>query len=405
MSPSNEDARGYEGWRVAAASSVGVFVASLAPYVFSVFLKPIAEEFSWSRQAVSSAYGVMAAAAALSAAPLGWLLDRFGARRVALPCFVLSACGMAALSLLAPPLGHLWAVFALMGVAVSGSSVLAYSRAVSSWFERRRGLALGVVVAGGALGGIVHPPVAQALIGLVGWRGASLALGVAVLAIGLPAVARFVRENPRAGPAGGGAMAGASVREACRSPAFWILVVAVFGVTLAGHGAMVHVPAMLSDRGVPEGLAALALSALGGASLAGRLLTGWLLDRFDARRVACVLAAVAALGTFLLANAPSFATATLAAALVGFGTGGELDVTPYLLARYFGLRSVSTLYGVTWMALGAAGAVGPLLLGRAFDASGSYAGVLERFAAGMVVVGALLLALPGRSQFQHAPER
>jgi MFS family permease len=165
---------------------------------------------------------------------------------------------------------------------------------------------------------------------------------------------------------------------------------------------MVHVPAMLSDRGVDEGLAALALSALGGASLAGRLLTGWLLDRFDGPRVALALMGVAALGTFLLAHASSFATAALAAALVGFG--GELDVTPYLLARYFGLRSVSTLYGTTWMALGAAGALGPLLLGMAFDATGSYAAVLERFAAGLVV-GALLLALPSTRKLPEAAAR
>ena len=118
-----------------------------------------------------------------------------------------------------------------------------------------------------------------------------------------------------------------------------------------------------------------------------------------------IVMAVAALGTFLLAHAPTFATAALAAALVGFGTGGELDVTPYLLARYFGLRSVSTLYGVTWMALGAAGALGPVLLGRAHDATGSYAAVLERFAAGMLVVGALLLALPSTRKPPEASAR
>jgi MFS family permease len=166
------------------------------------------------------------------------------------------------------------------------------------------------------------------------------------------------------------------------------------GRTLTVNSAIVHLSALLTDRGVPSSFAALAVSAMSAASLAGRLLTGWLLDRFLATRVSFALLATAALGTFLLSSADSFATGVAAAALIGFGTGGEFDAIPYLLSRYFGLRSLSTLYGFNWMAWGIAGAVGPIVMARAFDSTGSYETVLVGFSAGTRVASMLMLTLP-----------
>jgi uncharacterized peroxidase-related enzyme len=113
----------------------------------------------------------------------------------------------------------------------------------------------------------------------------------------------------------------------------------------------------------------------GAAILAGRLSTGWLLDRFFAPRVGACLFALSALGTFQLATAHTLAVGIEAAALIGFGMGGEGDVTPYLLSRCFSLKSFSTLYGFTWTAYAIAGALGPVIMGRAFDATGSYRSV------------------------------
>src|SRR5688572_12844516 len=133
---------------------------------------------------------------------------------------------------------------------------------------------------------------------------------------------------------------------------------------------------------------------MGAASLAGRLGTGWLLDRFFAAHVAFGLLAMAAAGTFLLATADSIVLGVLAAALIGGGMGGEADVTPYVLSRYFGLRAFSALYGMTWTAYAIAGAIGPILMGRAFDLAGSYAALLTVLAGVMVAVAGLMLFLP-----------
>jgi len=384
----------YEGWRVVGASGVGVCCGSLFFFTFPLFLKPLTDEFSWSREAVSVAFGCMTFAAAVSAPLIGHMVDRAGTRRINAPSLMLAACAFASLFVLTPRLWHLYAIFAVIGLTATGTSGVAYSRAVSSWFDGRRGIALGVVIASGAVGAVMHPPLVQALIRTVGWRSTCVIVGAAMVLVGAPVIARFVRERPVRVTGRSSNIAGASVGDAVRSRVFWILLVVVFGSTIATNGAIVHLSALLTDRGVPASRAALAVSAFGMASLAGRLLTGWLLDRFAAPRVSFVLLSIAAVGTFLLAQADSFVAGVMAAVLMGLGTGGELDVTPYLLSRYFGLRSLSTLFGLNWTAWGIAGAVGPVLLGRAFDATGSYERTLGQLAFATLAVATLMLALP-----------
>jgi MFS family permease len=389
----------YEGWRVAGAASVGVFVsfASLLVYTFGVLLKPLAEEFSWSREAVSAAFGIAAMTVAACSPLLGYLFDRVKPTRIIVPCLIVFGGAFASLALLTPRLWQLYLTFFVLGVVGNGTAQMAYSRAVSSWFERRRGTALAVVMSGGAIGAIVLPPAAAALIETVGWRRACLVLGAMVLVVGIPIVARFIRERP-ADRGAATVLGGVSIREGVTSRVFWILVVVLFAQSIAQNGGLTHMSALLTDRGVPASGAALALSAMGAASLFGRLATGWLLDRFFAPRVGFCLLSVAAVGTYLLAGAQSMAVGVVAAGLIGFGMGAEADVTPYILSRYLGLRSFAMLYGLTWTAYAIAGAVGPVLMGRAFDATGSYTALLTQLAVGTFLIAALMLLMPRYGQ-------
>jgi MFS family permease len=192
-----ENDLGYEGWRVAFAASVGVFVsfASLLVYTFGVLLKPLAEEFGWSREAVSAAFGIAAMTVAACSPPLGYLFDRLPPTRIILPSLTVFGAAFASLSLLTPHLWHLYAVFFVLGVVGNGTAQMAYSRAVSSWFTKRRGAALAVLMSGGAVGAMVLPPLAEALIQALGWRQACVVLGALVLVVGVPVVARFIRER------------------------------------------------------------------------------------------------------------------------------------------------------------------------------------------------------------------
>lgn len=387
-------------WRVVAAGYFGVMVSfgSLLVFTFSIFLKPLTASFGWSREAVSTAFGLAALTVAVCSPFLGVLLDRYGPRPVILPCMAVFGLAFGSLGYLTSNLAHLYAVFILLGVVGNGTTQMGYSRAVSTWFDRRRGLALALVMAGVGTGAMLFPPVAQALIDRHGWRQAYFVFGGLVLLLGIPLTARYVRERPRTAHHAD-SHHGLMLREALRTPAFWIVVATLFFGSLSVNGAITHLSPLLTDRGVTPGTAALCVSVLGLASFCGRLLTGVLLDRFFGPRVGFCLLALTALGILLLANASSGAAGITAAALIGFGLGGEADITPYLLTRYFGLRSFSTLYGLTWTAYAIAGAAGPVVMGHAFDATGSYAALLLALSAGTVVSAALFLALPRYPEF------
>jgi predicted MFS family arabinose efflux permease len=237
------------------------------------------------------------------------------------------------------------------------------------------------------------PPLAQKLLEMAGWRGAFVVLGAMVLLIGLAAGSQ-VKEKPVSDATPNMPRAGASVSEGLRSWVFWIIIAVLFCVSLGQNASIAHLAALLTDRGVPAASAALAISVLGGATLLGRILTGWLLDRYFAPRVAFCLLATSALGVFLLSDARSASVGFAGAGLIGLGMGGEADVTPYLISKYFGLRSFATLYGFSWTAYAIAGAIGPVIMGKAFDATGSYAVLLVWLSAITAGAGSLMLLLP-----------
>jgi predicted MFS family arabinose efflux permease len=384
------------GWRVVLAAYFGVMVSfgSLLVFTFSIFLKPLSAEFGWSRESISAAFGFAAITVAICSPPLGSLLDRYGPRRLILPCMAVFGVAFASLGLLTPRLFHLYATFVLLGIVGNGTTQMGYSRAVSTWFDRRRGLALALVMAGVGTGAMLLPPLAQTLIHSYGWRAAYGLLGALVLLFGLPLTALFVRERPRAPGSAALELEGLTVAQGIRSRSFWILIATLFLGSMSVNGAITHLSPLLTDRGVSAATAALAASALGLASFCGRLLTGFLLDRFFGPRVGLCLLLITALGIFLLSLARSAPAGIAAAMLIGLGLGAEADITPYLLTRYFGLRSFSTLYGFTWSAYALAGAIGPVVMGRAFDATGSYAALLVLLATATAFSAGLYLFLP-----------
>ncbi len=385
----------YPGWRVALASGCCVFVsfASLLVYTFGVFLKPLATEFHWSREAISTAFAIAALSVAACSPFIGILLDRFPARNVFLPCLAVFGCSFASLSLLTPHLWHLYAIFMVLGIVGNGTAQLAYSRAVSTWFQDRRGAAFAVLMSGGAVGATVLPVLAESLIVRFGWRAAFALLGLMVLTVGLAAGFQ-IRERPNTSRDKHSEQDGRSIPEALQSRSFWLIIAVLFLLSIGQNASIAHLAALLTDRGVPAAAGALGVSVLGAATLTGRLITGWLLDRYFAPHVAFCLIALSSLGILLLSVAYSAQLGFTAAALIGLGLGGEADVTPYLLTRYFGLRSFSFLYGLSWTAYAIAGAIGPVIMGRAFDASGSYASLLVRLAVLSIAAGSLMLLLP-----------
>ena len=391
-------------WLVVLAAFAGVMAGfgSLFVFTFGVFLKPVGAEFGWNREAVSRGFGFAALAIAVASPKLGQLLDRFSPRKIIIPCFAIYGVAVASLALLTPHIAHFYATLLVVGLVGNGTAQMGYSRAISTWFDRRRGLALALVMAGTGAGSIILPALAQWLIDSHGWRAAYMTLGLTALVCGIPLTLLFVRERPGSRtPAGSPApSSGSSTSEGLRSRAFWTLVTVLFLTSVTANGAITHLSALLTDRGISARDAALTLSVLGAASLTGRLVTGLLLDRFFGPVVSFFLLAGTASGIALLASANTMAAALAAVVLIGLGLGGEADVTPYLLTRYFGLRSFSTLYGLTWTAYAIAGAIGPVVMGRAFDLTRSYTSFLFILAGTTAVAAVLTLTMP---RYKHAP--
>jgi MFS family permease len=390
------DLRHY-GWRVVLSACLGVMAGfgSLFVYTFSVFVKPLAAEFGWSREAISSGFAIAAVTLGVISPLLGRWIDRFGPRRIILVCMTIFGCAIASLSLLRAGLWQFYATCFVIGIVGNGAAHLAYSRSISTWFQRRLGMALAFVMVGAGLGAMILPVVAQSIISRYGWRASYASLGCLALLLGLPLSWRYIRERGAIGnTAAPVAHSGMTWQQGLHSFAFWIITAILFVSSISMNGAITHLSALLTDRGLTAGNAALCASVLGGSSLLGRVVVGWLLDRFFGPRVALVINLITALGIFLLARATNFPAGCVAAALIGVGAGGEAAITPYLLTRYFGLRAFSTLYGLTWTFYAAAGAIGPVILGRAFDATGSYASLLTLLATVLGLAAATNLLLP-----------
>jgi MFS family permease len=388
----------HEGWGVVAAAFFGVMIgySVLIPYTFGMFLKPLSVSFGWKRDQISVAFGCAAVTAALCSPLIGRLLDRYGPKRIILPCIAVFGLGFASLSLLTPSLTHFYLVFILLGLAGNGTTQLSYSRAVSTWFFEQRGMALSLIAAGAGFGAMTLPLLAAWLIQKHGWRAAYGVLGILVLAVSFPLTSLLVRERGQAGQTKRiSAAEEHALLSSIRTRPFLLLVLSILFYSVTFNGVISHLAALLTDRGLSLRTSAQALSVLGACGLAGRLSTGYMLDRFFGVRVSIVFFLATVVGVFLLSQGTASA-AFIGVAIIGFAAGGESDITPYLLSRYFTLQRFSTLYGLAWTAYAIGTALGPVFMGRLFTSTGGYKSWGIQLLAIPTLVSAVLMVMMPR---------
>lgn len=404
-------ARRFDGWWVVAAATVGLGcgIATMVAATFGIFLTPVRTELGWSQSDAFSALLAVTITAALLAPLVGGIVDRYGARRVALVSFVAEILIFASFSRQGPEIWTFYARYFLLAVLALGTTHVAFARVITLWFDRRRGLALGIALSGIGLGGFLWPLYVQAAIEHFGWRTAYLLLAAAIAVIALPAMILLLKDSPesvgqrpdgdapadpvatRASPA---AAHGIPFGTALRSGTFWFIMVTFFLIGFAVQSVMMHMVPMLTSRGVSPMFAALVQSSVFVAVTTARLVTGWLMDRFFAPRVALAFLLPPIVGIGLLAAGADGAMAFVAAMLVGLAAGAEVDVLAYLTGRYFGPVHFSRIYGSYYGIYSLSGGIGPVVTALVVDAGGGYPLALVGHCLLLVIAGVLLLRFP-----------
>lgn len=378
----------YRGWLIVVVCLLGISTGPAAFGLASLFLLggPIGAEFGWSRTAISTAVSVMMLCTAFSLPLMGRLVDRFGVKPVLVPSVIIFG-----LCLMAGSLIHeYWqfiAVYVAMGTIAVGTNSVPYMRVLTAWFDRRRGLAIGIAGSGTGLGFGYVPLVTEKLVSHYGWRGGYVGLGLIMLLFTLPMILFLLHEKPQSfglHPDGATtdehaaqpAVSGDTLAEAMRRRDFWTLIAIFAGLAFVLYGLIPHMVPILQDRGMPVNQAAWLASAFGWSAFGGRLLIGFLVDRYDARRIAFTFFSLSAVGLVLLAvPVPTWALA-VAAMLLGVSLGAEVDMLAYLTSRYFGLKNFAQIFGAMFSAVMVAMSLSPLAFGAVYDYTGSYRSIL-----------------------------
>jgi MFS family permease len=442
----------FYGWFIVALSFLATLVSAGIRAAPSVLIHPLEAEFGWSRTAIASAASLNLLLYGLAAPVGGWLLDRVGPRRVILGCLTAIAAGVAG----AIFVRKLWQFIFLWGIVLgiaTGVTPSLGASVASRWFVNRRGLALGIMSNANAAGQVIFLPLLMAVIVASGWRGALMLMAAASIVL-IPAVLLWMRDNPAdiglepydsgrgnisqktqgayasrdpstrapalaGGPRSGlrptGALEGAtglpvglhfqpiaasSVSQVFRTSTFWILSGCFFVCGVTSNGLIgTHLIPHAIEKGIPQVTAAAAVGIMGGASFVGTTFAGWLVDRFDPRRVLAGAYALRGSSLFVLPYVSEpwgLFVFSIMFGLDWFATG---PATMAILAHAFGQERVGRLFGLVFVFHQLGGALAAVGGGWAHMQFGDYhyAFLTGAFMGLMAAGFALIIRMPGVS--------
>jgi predicted MFS family arabinose efflux permease len=398
----------FYGWWIVVAAGVGLAVSPgpIALSSLGILIEPLTVEFGWDRADVVFANTILTSILILTAPLIGIFIDKVGAKRVLLFSMVAFGAGLWAMTQV-KSLNQLYFGYAFIAIGGAGANSLAYMKLLSSWFDKRRGLVMGIATSGMGLGFAIVPPLSQAGIDMFGWQGAYLALGAIILVLGVPCIALLVRNSPeqmnllpdgddmpaetsRTQPL----VSGFKMGEAIMMKQYWIMLFIFFPVGGVIYAMVVHLVPIIREVDSGSGLAIQAASLLGISMMAGRIVAGYMFDKFFAPAVSCVIFLAAVGGICILMFEANAFWILLASMLIGFCSGAEGDALGYLVSRYFGLRAYGKIYSHAFAAMMLGIAIFPYMMALDYDQTGSYSRSLVVYAA-LLGVGSILLLLLG----------
>lgn len=375
-------------WPLVMAAAVGFAFSSITSASTGLFMEPLGREFGWSRTLQSSGVSITAVLTMLMSPFFGVAIDRFGTRRMALAGIIGAALIISSFSLAngsAVQWIGLWVAYAFAAVMIKST---VWSAAVSSVFTNGRGLALGLTLSGTAVAQAIIPPITNYLIDSFGWRGAMVWLGMGGGAIAFLFCALWLfdgydvaRKKRRiaeaageiAGPATLLDVPGLSIPQAWRSTALWRIGISTFVMMVITIALNVHQFEILRGIGIDRTSAAWLTSIAGVMGVIGKLVTGWLLDRYHPKWVGSITLGITAIAfIILLMPGLDVTMVVVAMAVNGYAAGTKLQIASYLASAYGGMRNFGAIFGTMASLIAAGSGLGPIVAGLIYDSYGTY---------------------------------
>ncbi len=400
----------FYGWKIVGTLLLCYSTAAgqFAFAALSFFIIPLGLEFGWSRGDILFSTALLTLSQAFVTPVVGRIIDRFGSKEILLPSILLFGLLLAAIPLFVSEIWHIYLIYIMIGSLACGSTAIPYLRIIGSWFDKKRGLAFGIVMSGGGLGYAYMPPLLQYMIDNHGWRSGYYVLAAIVIFIAFPLIAIVVRNNPSQMnllPDGKALKNNEkistkeqepqiAISDLLRDKLIWHLYAIFVLLTFCLYGLMANLAPMLIDRGMEATSAALVISTLGITVIGSRVGIGYLFDKFFAPKVALVCVILSAIGFALLAGGAVGMGVFIVAIFVGISIGAEFDLLAYLTTKYYGLGSFGMIYGILFTGFLVGVSAGPLVFGTVFDHFGSYFIILTVSSILLFIIAGLMALLP-----------
>ena len=390
-----------KGWGPLLAATVGMMcgLLTITNYSQGFFVGPVTADLGWSVPEFFFAFTISACLGLITAPLIGSLALKYGIKRMGILGLVGHALAYVLMSLNNGSLALWYLTFAALAFLAAGTLPVIWTAVLNGWFEKNRGKAIGITMAGTGLGAFLLPPIAEFLISNYGWRTAYQAIGIGALVVSLPIVVLLFNENPEAGSGKANSTApdtswGMTRAQALRDYRFWVLGSVLFITVFVIVGLLSNFERIMVARGLARADIAGIAAIMGLTVIVGRLLVGVLIDRFWAPGVASVFIVMPIIAMLLMKyGVPSMGTGIVIGIAIGLAAGAELDMLAYLTGRYFGPAHYPAVFGGIFAFFTVGAGIAPPLFGAGAAAWQGYGMVLNGSIALLILSIILYLSL------------
>jgi sugar phosphate permease len=389
----------YGWWIVIAALVLTVLTTGAGFYSYSVFFKPLMGEFGWTRAATSIAQSIYSITYGASGVLAGRLIERYSIKRIVLFGVLVEGTSFLLLSLISN-LWHLYIIYFILGMGTGGVGMVILATVVSHWFVKRRGIAMGITVAGMSLGALIIVPIVGVIVASLGWRLAFVFMGLLFYAGGIPIALFVLKKRPQemgllpdgekpsiidspiiATPAISTAavVEKGSLTALFKNRSIWLLSASFFLAYAGENAILIHEVPIVTDMGIPATAAAVALGFTGGVGGVGKVVLGWLTDKISTRYMVMICFTIQIMGVLILRQVHTMAVLWLFVLVFGFGMGGAAALVPLAVGDRFGIASFGIVFGIVNFLGNIGSAIGPFFAGYIFDVTGGYSLAFSTF--------------------------